>query len=75
MTVRWRKSSRSADQTNCVELAHTWRKSSRSGTQTNCVELASTGAVRDSKNPDGPVLAVDLGPLLAAIKAGRFDLD
>jgi hypothetical protein len=39
-----------------------WRKSSRSGGGTNdaCVELATvanTVAVRDSKNPDGPILA------------------
>ncbi|CAM4017869.1 DUF397 domain-containing protein [Kibdelosporangium persicum] len=87
MTYRWRKSSKSASQSNCVELAwrkssqsgsHTncvelaWRKSSRSGTQTNCVELAATGAVRDSKNPNGPILTVDLTPFLAAIKSGNL---
>ncbi|MFI6760550.1 DUF397 domain-containing protein [Micromonospora sp. NPDC050417] len=36
-----------------------WRKSSRSGSDTNCVEIAElpqTIAVRDSKDPDGPVL-------------------
>lgn len=49
----------------------TWRKSSRSGSQTNCVELANWGAVRDSKNPTGPALAVDIAALLAAIKAGE----
>jgi hypothetical protein len=49
-----------------------WRKSSRSGgTNGNCVELAHRlSAVRDSKNPDGPVLNVDLSGLLAAIKGG-----
>lgn len=40
-----------------------WRKSSRSGTQNgNCVEVATNVAgvvaVRDSKNPDGPMLTV-----------------
>jgi hypothetical protein len=51
-----------------------WRKSSRSGQDTACVELAHTGAaVRDSKNPDGPTLAVTIHRLLAAVKAGRFD--
>jgi hypothetical protein len=39
----------------------TWRKSSRSGdgNNDNCVELAAAAdavAVRDSKNPAGPVL-------------------
>jgi hypothetical protein len=65
MTLVWRKSSFTGD-TNCVELA--WRKSSRS--ETNCVELANTGAVRDSKNPTGPTLTVDLKALLAAVKRG-----
>lgn len=50
-----------------------WRKSSYSGGENGqCVELASTGAVRDSKNPGGPALRVDLGALLAAVKAGRI---
>jgi hypothetical protein len=37
-----------------------WRKSSYSGTDTNCVEVGAADhvvAVRDSKDPDGPVLA------------------
>lgn len=44
-----------------------WRKSSRSGgaNDDSCVEIA-TGteavAVRDSKNPDGPVLAWPAAP-------------
>jgi hypothetical protein len=51
-----------------------WVKSSRSGSgNENCVELAR-GRVRDSKNPDGPMLAVDLIRLLDAVRAGRFDL-
>ena len=39
-----------------------WRKSSFSGAAQNCVEVADVRpeavAVRDSKNPDGPVLLV-----------------
>lgn len=48
----------------------TWRKSTRSASQSNCVEVAAYGAVRDSKNPTGPVLSVDIAALVAAVKAG-----
>lgn len=52
---------------------HRWRKSSYSGTETNCVELAATlDRVRDSKNPAGSALRVDLAALLTGVKAGRF---
>jgi Domain of unknown function (DUF397) len=48
-----------------------WRKSSYSNQDGACVEVAGTlERVRDSKNPDGPVLTVDLTALLVAIKAG-----
>jgi hypothetical protein len=46
-----------------------WRKASKSGGEGGeCVELAWPGAVRDSKNPDGPVLRVSVGALVAGIK-------
>jgi len=52
----------------------TWRKSSRSGGNNGaCVELANLGAIRDSKNPTGSELRVDLADLVAAAKAGRLD--
>lgn len=56
-----------------------WRKSSRSGSEGgNCVELGHTGgnqpaAVRDSKNPTGPVLRLDLAAFVDAVKGGRYD--
>jgi hypothetical protein len=53
----------------------TWRKSTYSGAGTvdgNCVELAAQGAVRDSKNPAGPVLLVDVTTLVAAVKSGQL---
>lgn len=53
-----------------------WRKSSHSGGEgTQCVELANIGAVRDSKNPMGPALFVDITSLFEAVKRGRLDLD
>jgi len=54
-----------------------WRKSNYSGAQNDCVEVANDlDAVRDSKNPAGPVLAVgrdQLAVFLANVKSGRFD--
>ena len=45
-----------------------WRKSSLSGEAGQCVEVARAGAVRDSKNPAGPVLRVDVRTLIAFAK-------
>ena len=70
--MTWRKSSFSASQTACVELA--WHKSSFSAAQTDCVEVAwpEVGvAVRDSKNPGGPVLTVSEHAHLALVAALR----
>lgn len=52
-----------------------WRKSSFSGGENDaCVELAGAlDAVRDSKNPTGPILRADLRGLLAAARQARFD--
>lgn len=50
-----------------------WRKSSYSGgnTQSGCVELAHTlDAVRDSKNPQGPILMVNVRMLLTQLQSG-----
>ena len=48
-----------------------WVKSSRSGTNGNCVEVAFLGedrvALRDSKDPEGPVLRFNRGEWLAFV--------
>jgi hypothetical protein len=45
------------------ELQLVWRKSSHSGSGDQCVEVAALTAgrraVRDSKNPSGPMLVLD----------------
>ncbi|MFI7674658.1 DUF397 domain-containing protein [Actinophytocola sp. NPDC049390] len=48
----------------------TWRKSSFSGSNGgDCVEVANTlKAVRDSKNPAGPVLTGRVDLLISALK-------
>ncbi|MGW0587582.1 DUF397 domain-containing protein [Streptosporangium sp. NPDC002607] len=58
----------------------TWRKSSLSGSGDNCVEVAALPsggqAVRDSKNPIGPVLKFtsdEWNTFISGIKAGQFD--
>jgi hypothetical protein len=61
---RWRKSSYSGSGgSNCVEVGTVWRKSSYSGNGGgDCVEVARSFpgniAVRDSKDPDGPILVM-----------------
>jgi hypothetical protein len=60
------------DDSDCVELA--WRRSSHSSggaENSDCIELAAS-AVRDSKNPAGPVLHLDITALVAAVKAGQI---
>jgi hypothetical protein len=69
-------SSRSDNLGNCVEVAAVWRRSTRSQDSGNCVEVAAgvpagQVAIRDSKDADGPMLAVTASEwrtFLAAIR-------
>jgi hypothetical protein len=59
--LRWRKSSHSAENGNCVEIA---------------LFTSGGAAVRHSKNPDGPALIFTRGEwqaFLRAAKEGEFD--
>jgi predicted secreted Zn-dependent protease len=77
----WRKSSYSGHNGECVEVAATaWRKSTFSGHNGDCVEVAQAPdlvAVRDSKDPSGPVLtfvAAEWREFLSGLRTGEFDL-
>jgi hypothetical protein len=67
---------------NAIDLsAAVWQKSRRSNGQANCVEVASNipdiVAVRDSKNPNGPVLvftAREWGTFTGRVRDGEFEL-
>lgn len=58
----------------------TWRKSTRSNGSGNCVEIAEltqSVAVRDSKDPTGPVLGftqAEWQTFIDGAKDGEFDL-
>jgi hypothetical protein len=79
----WRKSSHSGSAgQECVEVTAAWRTSSYSGSgNSECVEVAPLVdrlvAMRDSKDPDGPMLSIAPGAwtsLLSDIKGGAHDL-
>jgi hypothetical protein len=57
--IVWQKSSYSCSNGGCVEVG--WRTSSYSAVNGDCVQVAPTlerVLVRDSKDPEGPALAV-----------------
>ncbi|MCL6297471.1 DUF397 domain-containing protein [Streptomyces kronopolitis] len=77
----WTKSSYSGNNGgNCIEAALTWMKSSYSGDNGgNCIEVApgipDSVPVRDSKDPNGPVLVFPTGgwsSFVGALKNREF---
>ena len=69
MSTGWRKSSHSAGNGACLE----WRTSSYSNSG-SCVQVAPGIQVRDSKDPDGPVLSFPgstWGKWISAVKRGE----
>jgi Domain of unknown function (DUF397) len=81
-SAAWKKSTRSADTFNCVEVAYS--KSKRSADSGLCLEVGRCECgcepviyMRDSKNPTGPVLQFDLrawDAFVGGAKEGEFDL-
>jgi hypothetical protein len=58
--LRWKKSSFTGANGDCVEAAVTWKKSSYTGSEGDCVEAATDTRVvyvRDSKAPGDGTLA------------------
>lgn len=72
--VAFRRSSHSANNVSCVEVAIDYRRSSHCSTSVNCVEVAAGDGrvlVRDSKDPDGPVLEFSPAAWTAFVAAVR----
>jgi len=74
----WVKSSFSYHSGNCAEVQ--WRKSGASTANGQCAEAGECPhgdwLVRDSKDPDGPVLrftAAEWDAFRSGVKAGEFD--
>ncbi|MGD3105103.1 DUF397 domain-containing protein [Streptomyces sp. YGL11-2] len=78
VALSWRKSSYSGDDSgDCVEVAVSWHKSSySSGGDGDCIEIATcptTVHIRDSKDQDGPQLAVPAGSWAAFVSYAAQD--
>lgn len=85
VAMNWKTSSKSTNGAQCVEVS--FNKSSASSVTDACVEVAMKNGeeiavyVRDSKDPDGPVLAFTaaewdafIGDENSGVKGGEFDL-
>lgn len=77
--VEWITSSYSAGNGACVQMG--WEKSSYSADTAACVEVGTCSRhgvlIRDSKNPDGPVLLFTKevwATFIAGVKANEFNI-
>lgn len=74
----WFTASASGNNGNCVQMRR-WVKASASQGVSNCVEMTASAdgiEVRDSKDPDGPVLRfnrAEFAAWLDGAKRGEFD--
>jgi len=69
----WQKATQSSDGSNCVEVTVTY-DTSIAGHKADCEKLY---LMRDSKNPDGPVLAftpAEWDAFVLGVKDGEFDV-
>jgi hypothetical protein len=75
--ICWHKSTHSNSASNCVEVA--WVTSSHSASNQNCVQAAKGGdavLVRDSKDPEGPVLRFtpsEWDAFVGGVRNGEFN--
>lgn len=73
--MTWTRSSYCTSTGSCVE----WRRATACSLDGNCVEIATGDSIqlRDSKDPDGPVLTFthdEWRAFLAGVRAGEFDV-
>ncbi|QHC21535.1 DUF397 domain-containing protein [Streptomyces sp. GS7] len=78
IALDWHKSSYSSSgDGDCIEIALSWHKSSHSsGDSGDCIEIATcptTVHIRDSKDQDGPQLAVPAGSWAAFVSYAAQD--
>lgn len=77
--LAWFKSSYSGSEgDSCIEVALSWRKSSYSGSSgDDCIEIATSPTtihIRDSKDADGPRLAVAADTWAAFVMYAAHDV-
>ncbi|WP_253209363.1 DUF397 domain-containing protein [Streptomyces niphimycinicus] len=75
---QWRKSSYSANSSNCINVAAEWRKSTHSGDAGNCVNVAASDRAVLLRESDDPSVVLTTTPaalraFIRGAKDGAFD--